>query len=108
MSRGGLRLVADIGGTNTRFALARPGARLAATRSVRNNAWGSLSDAARAYLADCGARPREACFAVAAPLGGGRVRLSNYAWEFSAEELRAALGVRRMRLVNDFEAIALA
>ncbi len=102
------RLVADIGGTNTRFALAGPEGRLLAPQTLATRRFDSLADAARSYLESTGARPREACIAVAGPVTGDTVRLTNHRWEFSIAALRDGLGLARLRVINDFEAIALA
>jgi len=104
------RLVADIGGTRARFGVCEaPGAPPAEVRSLACAAFASLADAARAYLAAIG-QPlvEEACVAVAAPITGDHVRFTNLGWSFRIEELRAVLRLRRLRVVNDFEAQALA
>ena len=105
----GLQLVADIGGTHARFALAdlsaRPPALLHA-RSLRNAEFGSLQHAATDYLQAVGAKPSRAAFAVASALDGDEVRLTNRAWSFGREALRAALGLDELRLLNDFGAVA--
>ena len=102
------RLVADIGGTNTRFALAGADGRLHAPLTLATRRFASVTDAARAYLEATGARPREACIAVAGPVSGDAVRLTNHRWEFSIAALREELALAQLRVINDFEAIALA
>lgn len=106
MSAATERLIADIGGTHSRFALARPGGRPRAVRTLLNREHASLAEAARSYLEAERAAPESACFAVAAPVHEGEMRLVNYPWVFSRAALLEALGLRRLRLVNDFEAIA--
>jgi glucokinase len=68
---GGVALLADIGGTNVRFALARrAGDALLDAGSVQSFAvaqFDSLVSAARHYLGSCGARPRRAVLAAAGP-----------------------------------------
>jgi glucokinase len=104
------RLVADLGGTRARFALCgAPGAPLAEVRTLDCAPFASPAHAARAYLAAAGHPPvQEACFAVAAPITGDHVRFTNLGWSFRLEELRSSLGLARLRVVNDFEAQALA
>jgi len=63
-------------------------------------------EAARAYLA--GRRVRRAVFAVATPVTSDRVALTNSPWDFSIEATRAALGLDRLEVVNDFTAQAMA
>ncbi len=104
-----LALIADIGGTNARFALCDPSARvpeLLEPRSLRNAGFASLQHAAEHYLAEVGARPRRAAIALACPVGGDEIRLTNRAWSFNRHELRASLGLDELRLINDFGAIA--
>lgn len=100
-------LVADIGGTNIRFGLAGPGGvqRPAAYRCAD---YPSPTEAARAYCTEAGARPSRAAFAVAAPVRGDSVRLTNHVWAFSIAGVRGELGLDRLEVVNDFAALALA
>ena len=105
----GLALIADIGGTNARFALCDPTAAVPAlleSQSLRNAGFASLQHAAEHYLAAVGARPRRAAIALACPVGGDEIRLTNRAWSFNRHELRASLGLHELRLINDFGAIA--
>ena len=105
----GLALIADIGGTNARFALCDPDAgqpALLESHSLRNAEFASLQHAAEHYLAAVGARPRRAAIALACPVGGDEIRLTNRAWSFNRHELRASLGLDKLRLINDFGAIA--
>jgi glucokinase len=104
------RLLADIGGTNVRFATQAPGQRPAALSVLAADAFATLADAARSYLAgvDPADRPKTAAFAVASPVIGDRIDMTNRAWSFSIEALRQALGLDRLLVVNDIEAVALA
>ncbi len=104
-------LVADIGGTNARFAIARgsaaTGFKLEQIQRLRNEDFEHLRDAALAYLQICeGPLPRKACFAVAAPVAPGAFRLTNAAWKFDAEALVQELNLDIMVPVNDFAAQA--
>ncbi len=104
-------LVADIGGTNARFALADlsgPSPVLSAAQSLPAADFASLQQAVEHYLAGCGERPTVAAFAVACPVSGDEVRLTNRAWAFSQSELQARLGLQRQVVINDFGAAALA
>jgi glucokinase len=98
-------LVADIGGTNARFALADlETLAVAEVASLPGAAFPSLQEAARAYLATATTRPTVGAFAVAGPVSEERMQLTNSSWVFSRAELEAALGMDRVVLVNDFEA----
>ncbi|MFQ5347427.1 MAG: glucokinase [Rhodothalassiaceae bacterium] len=103
-------LVADIGGTNARFALVADGVRphLVAQRRFACADHATLEAAVEAYLASVAPaqRPRRAVFAIAGPVDGDRVNMTNIAWHFSAREAARTLGFDRLQLVNDFTAIA--
>jgi glucokinase, proteobacterial type len=103
-------LLADIGGTNARFALLAEGeVRPGALRVFRCADFPDIVSAVRAYLEGVpGSRPVEAVVAIANPVTGDVVRMTNHAWSFSIEESRRALGLARLRVVNDFEALAMA
>ncbi len=115
---GGHVLLADIGGTNARFALAD----CAATQpllagSVRRYAvadFPSLGDAAQHYLGEIddsgrrGATIRHGVFAVAGRVDGDLARITNHPWVISRERVRHALGFDELVLINDFAAQAMA
>jgi len=101
-------LVADIGGTYARFALAEPGARPAVgdVRAFRAENFATVADAARIFLDEVGARPTTACFAVAGPVTDDVVEFTNSPWTLDVSATRRALGLDRLIAVNDFEALA--
>lgn len=106
----GMRLLGDVGGTNIRLAWqAGPCSPLRDIQSLRCANYASLEDAMRAYLEGVGSpEPREAALGVALPVRGDEaVRMTNHGWSFSRPALQAALGLRRLVLVNDFTALAL-
>lgn len=102
-------LIADIGGTNARFALTDPDAGTLVLReqqSLPAAEFASLQHAAEHYLTSVGVRPRQASIAVACPVSGDEVRLTNRAWAFSQTELKRALGLEQLKVINDFGAVA--
>jgi glucokinase len=110
-----MALVADIGGTNARFALTDLNAatpELLHEKSLPAADYASLQHAAEAYLAHLHlntsymARPTSAAIAVASPVGGDEIRLTNRAWSFSKIELQRALGLTHLTVLNDFGAVA--
>jgi len=103
-----LGLVADIGGTNVRFALVGARGRLHAVRTFAVKDFPGPAAAVRAYLATVDASPRCGAFAVASPVLGDRITLTNHPWSFSRRALRRALGLEELAIINDFQAIALA
>jgi len=103
------RLLVDLGGTNTRCALQVPGGTPGWIRATRNGEFPDLTAVLMDYLAGAPAdlRPRAAAIAVAAPVRGDRVEMTNLGWSFSASERSRALGVDELKAVNDFTAIAM-
>jgi glucokinase len=104
-----LALVGDIGGTNSRFGLVAPGS--TAVRDVavqKNDNFAALEASIDAYLNARGISAlAAAAIAVAGPIEGEMVGLTNRDWRFTRESLRIAAKARRFRLLNDFEALAL-
>lgn len=108
------RLLADIGGTYARFALETAPGQLAQPASLRCAEHGDFHAAVSAYLR--GLDPRllgsavveHAAVAIANPVEGDQVRMTNYHWEFSIEQMRQRLGLQTLVVVNDFTALAMA
>ncbi len=101
-------LLADIGATNARFSLIA-GRGPDQTRVLSSADFSSLEaavcgflDAVRPEVA-----PLRAAFAVAGPVTGDEVTLTNLSWQFSISALSEALGFAQLEVVNDFTAIAL-
>ncbi len=101
-------LVGDIGGTNARFAVAHtdaPG--YSSEKTYQCADFATVIDAIRHYLEQIGvAPPMTICLAVAGPVVGDQVKLTNNHWTISVDELRQAFEIEAVRLLNDFEAIA--
>lgn len=100
-------LLADIGGTYARFALAGERS-IGATWSTEVAGHAGVIEALRAYLAlDHGDEPvGGALLAAAGPVQGGRCKLTNAAWMLDEEEIASALHLPWARIVNDLEAVA--
>jgi glucokinase len=107
---GAVRLVGDIGGTNARFALVDAGSRQPRDeRSVKCAQYPGLEQAIRAYLADHGnPRVEDVALDVATGITSDFVQLTNGPWGFSIEQTRQSLGLKRLQVINDFTALALA
>lgn len=103
-----VRLLADIGGTNARFALSESGGRPYAIHAEPCAQHPSLEEAIAAYLERVQARPQRAAVAVAMALTGDRVQMTNHVWSFSIAAARARLGLKQLLVLNDFTALALA
>ena len=103
------RLLADIGGTYARFALEVAAGRFEHKLSMRCAEHADFHAAVTAYLAQLPvARIRNAAVAIANPVSGDRVRMTNYHWQFSIEEMRERLRFDNLVVVNDFTALAMA
>jgi len=102
-------LVGDVGGTNARFALAvRRGdwLRIERFEVLAGEAYPTFGQALRHYLDETGVRAEAACIAVAGPVRGGRVHLTNRDWVIDEAVIREAFGISRVELINDFVAMA--
>ena len=109
-------LVADVGGTNARFGwVDDPSGSVRYIRTVPVAEHAGPSEAVAAYLATLprlapgqGApRPRRSAWALATALDGDWVELTNSHWRFSRQALMRSLDLEELRLLNDFEALAL-
>ncbi|HWK73223.1 MAG TPA: glucokinase [Povalibacter sp.] len=106
------RLIADIGGTNARFALLEGNEPLS-EQVLACADFPDLVSAVEHYLKQAGAdsgdhRPKEAAMAIAGPITGDVIRMTNHPWQFSAARVREQLRLRRLIFLNDFTALALA
>ncbi|WP_447556017.1 glucokinase [Vreelandella sp. EE22] len=105
-------LIGDIGGTNARFALVIPGD--TAPYDMHNLPCADYAgpiEAIEDYLNLVGAidelAPIEACLAFACPVHSERVKMTNNHWDFTKNEVKAALNLRLFKVINDFTAQAL-
>jgi glucokinase len=107
-----LGVVADIGGTNARFAMAvqdecgRVSA--VAVRKLCTRDFPSFEAAYQNYLDWLEFRPVRGVFALAGPTNQDEVKLTNCPWVLRPSALKDRIGLDEVRLVNDFEAIACA
>lgn len=99
-------LVADIGGTNTRVALAHDRALVAGTiRRYSNADYPGLETVLRRYIADeGGVDTRAACVAVAGPVRDGRATMTNLDWTIDKDTLRRATRADVVDILNDLQA----
>ena len=109
------RLVVDIGGTSVRIAHQRVNAAQtfdpAALQDPEVLACADFATAGDALLHYCNQYKVDIellGLAVAGPVTGAAVDITNNHWQFDAAALTAAIGARRYLLVNDFTAQALA
>ncbi len=105
----GPRLLADIGATHARFALETAPGVLRQTAVLRCDDYGGIVPLLTAYLGEHGGeRIAHAAFAMANPISGDLVRMTNRDWQFSTDEVRRTMGWSTLLIVNDFTALAMA
>ena len=104
-------MIADIGGTYARFALETRAGHFEHTASLRCADHADFHAAVTAYLAtlprDLTLQLQHAGIAIANPVEGDQVRMTNYHWRFSIEQMRERLGLQSLVVVNDFTALAM-
>ncbi len=103
-------LVGDIGGTNARFAILP--SREAEAIQISTIATVDFPDldvaVEQAVIARSGMKPRSAILAIAAPVSGDEIKLTNSHWTVRPRVLIDRLGFSEIVILNDFEAQALA
>ncbi|GAB6847963.1 MULTISPECIES: bifunctional transcriptional regulator/glucokinase [Paraburkholderia] len=105
----GPRLLADIGGTNARFALETGPGDISQVMVYPCAEYPGVAEVIKKYLKDTKiGRVNHAAIAIANPVDGDQVRMTNHDWSFSIEATRRALGFDTLLVVNDFTALAMA
>jgi glucokinase len=104
-----IKLIADIGGTNARFAIAnqnQPG--FSHERSMDGSQFAGIDQAIQRYLElESVGQPTSMCLAIAGPVIDQQAQLTNSPWVVSAQDLSRQLGGCPVKLINDFTAVAL-
>ena len=101
----------DVGGTHARFAIASIAAdgtiALGEPVTLRTSDYASLQTAWQEFERRTGAPvPRAASIAIAAPIVGDTIRMTNNSWIFHVNSIDDQLGLDRVTLINDFGAVA--
>ncbi|CAG4890017.1 bifunctional transcriptional regulator/glucokinase [Paraburkholderia saeva] len=105
----GPRLLADIGGTNARFALETGPGEISQVLVYPCAEYPGVAEVIKKYLKDTKiGRVNHAAIAIANPVDGDQVSMTNHDWTFSIEATRRALGFDTLLVVNDFTALAMA
>ena len=99
-------LVADIGGTNTRVALANGRQIVDGTiRRYRNAEFPGLESVLTRYISDeGGVDPIAACVAVAGPVRDGKATMTNLEWTIDKDTLARATKAETVAILNDLQA----
>ncbi|MBL4602970.1 MAG: glucokinase [Emcibacteraceae bacterium] len=99
-------LVADIGGTNVRFAIANISEnndiKLEKLSVLPTENWLYLEDAISDYLKYAGVKPKRAAIAFAGPVNNDEVSMTNGSWQFNQSELAPFLKMEEVKVLNDF------
>lgn len=99
-------LIADIGGTTSRAAFASPGGRPQGIVTIANDSVDGPEDVLARLLEGASHRPRAAVLALAAPVSGEEIALTNRNWRVRLPDLSARFGFSTIHALNDFEALA--
>ncbi len=102
-------LVGDVGGTNVRFAVGRKVAgqlKIDQFVTLKGDRFEAFYDALDEYLKQTGISLAEASFALAGPVEGDEVMMTNRKWHVSSAQLKAQFGFERVTLMNDFAGMA--
>ncbi|MGN6465317.1 MAG: glucokinase [Rhizobiaceae bacterium] len=102
-------LIGDIGGTNARFAiLVDSYAEPKEFPTVQTADFPNIDDAIQTAILDhTSIQPRSAVLAVAGPVEGDEIELTNCQWVVRPKEMATGLGLEDIVVLNDFEAQAL-
>ncbi len=106
-------IVADIGGTNARFALVtgkRDQKFIIEHINILSGAqYPSFSDALQTYIDGLtGITAKSACVAIAGPIDGDVIKMTNLNWSFSASDIQKQFNFEHFDVINDFAAVAIA
>jgi glucokinase len=103
-------LIGDIGGTNARFAiLVDAFAEPKQFPIVQTASFDTIDDAIQTAILDkTSILPRSAVLAVAGPVDGDEIELTNCNWVVKPRQMFETLGLDEVLVLNDFEAQALA
>tara|TARA_R110002124_G_scaffold209288_5_gene375875 strand:- start:1198 stop:2151 length:954 start_codon:yes stop_codon:yes gene_type:complete len=98
--------VADIGGTNIRLGQVVDG-KVTEIRKYLCADFDTVSDAIKQYFSEFPATQFAAgCLAIACPVSGDFVKMTNHTWAFSIKEVQSELGLKWLGVINDFTSVA--
>lgn len=102
-------LVGDVGGTNARLALCSlDDGTLSNIKNYSGAEFPSLEAVIRIFLEETSTKVKNACIAIACPITGDWVAMTNHTWAFSQSEMKQNLGLDTLSIINDFTAISMA
>ena len=102
------RLLADIGATYARFCIERERGQFERIAVLPCADYGDFISVMRAYLNSVpNVTPRHGAMAIAYPIDGDAVRMTNRDWAFSIQEVQQQLGLHTLLVVNNYTALAM-
>lgn len=105
-------IVADIGGTNTRFArvIGREGYKYVFedVQKLKGENFASFEEAFTEYRESISNDPDKVCIAIAGPISGDQVSMTNLPWSFSIKKVSQQFGLKAFHVLNDWEVLAVA
>lgn len=112
-----VNLIADIGGTNIRLALASSQAKsndknidISEIETYQCKEFSGLAEVISHYIEVKGLAEHaiNACFAIACPVDNDLISMTNLPWQFSQQSLKKTLKLNSLSFINDYTAIAMA
>ena len=102
-------LVGDVGGTNARLALCDVSSgEISRAKTYSGLDYPSLEAVVRVYLEEHQVSVEDGCIAIACPITGDWVAMTNHTWAFSIAEMKKNLGFSHLEIINDFTAVSMA
>lgn len=102
-------LVGDVGGTNARLALCDiASGEISQAKTYSGLDYPSLEAVIRVYLEEHKVEVKDGCIAIACPITGDWVAMTNHTWAFSIAEMKKNLGFSHLEIINDFTAVSMA
>ncbi len=104
----GFALVGDVGGTNARLSLCNLSDGSISNPVIYSATENeSLESCILKFRQDTGADFSDACIAIACPITGDYIKMTNNPWEFSIHTLKTSLGLNSLLVINDFTAMSM-
>ncbi len=102
-------LVGDVGGTNARLALCEvETGTISQAKTFSTSDYDNLEAVIRHYLDEQKQDITHGCIAIACPITGDWVEMTNHDWAFSASQMKQSLGFETLEIINDFTAVSMA
>lgn len=102
-------LVGDVGGTNARLALCEvENGAISQAQTFSTSDYDNLEAVIRHYLDEQKKDIKHACIAIACPITGDWVEMTNHDWAFSTKVMKEHLALESLEIINDFTAVSMA